>query len=118
MTILREVACECMRVDISVDESFYRIVDAAMALTGSPKENLQVLDREVGTLKIAAQRGFESLFLSFFAKVRDDASACAAGLRSHEQVIVDDVMTSEIFKGQASQKVMLNGGARREWWLR
>jgi hypothetical protein len=65
---LREVACECMRVDISVDESFYRIVDAAMALTGSPKENLQVLDREVGTLKIAAQRGFESLFFRSLRK--------------------------------------------------
>jgi two-component sensor histidine kinase len=112
MTILREAASACVRADLSSDECFHRIVDAAIALTGAQKANLQLLDRESGALKIVAQRGFESPFLSFFKEVRDDASACATAMRSGQQIVVEDVTTSEIFAGQASQKVMIEAAAR------
>ncbi len=89
-----------------------QIVAAAIALAGAEKGNLQLFDRDTGTLVIAAQQGFEEPFLTFFAEVWDDASAGAAAMRSNTQGIVEDVTTSEIFVGQPSQKVMIEAGAR------
>lgn len=112
MTILREVASTCVRADLSTDECFGRIIDAAIALTGAKKANLQVLEHEAGTFKIAAQHGFEVPFLTFFAHGLNGASACAAAMRSGQQIVVDDVMASAIFVGQASQKAMTDAGVR------
>jgi PAS domain S-box-containing protein len=87
------------------------VVDTAIAITGADKGNLQLLASTTGELTIAAQRGFEAPFLNFFASVRDDASACAAAMRSGEQVVVEDVRDSKIFAGQPSREVMLDAGA-------
>lgn len=112
MTILREVAGDCVRADLDTKQLLRRILDAAIALTGAQKGNVQLLQHERGTLRIAVQRGFEAPFLSFFADVRDDASACADAMRNCAQVIVDDVTTSDIFAGQVSQDVLLDAGVR------
>jgi hypothetical protein len=66
----------------------------------------------LGALTIAAQRGFEAPFLEFFDRVYRDGSACAVAMATAERVIVDDVMTSEIFVGQPSQRVLLEAGVR------
>jgi GAF domain-containing protein len=50
--------------------------------------------------------------LNFFASVRDDASACAAALRSSERVIVQDVRESKLFAGQPSKDVLIDAGVR------
>jgi PAS domain S-box-containing protein len=88
------------------------VVDAAIAIAGADKGNLQLLDPTTGALTIAAQRGFEDPFLNFFAAVRDDASACAAAMRAGERVVVEDVRESEIFAGQPSKGVLLEAGVR------
>ena len=72
--------------------------------------SLPPLDPTTRVLTIAAQRGFEDPFLNFFASVRDDASACAAAIRSGERVIVEDVRESEIFAGQPSKDVLIDAG--------
>ena len=112
MTLLRELGAQCARADADCDHCLQQIVAAAIALAGADKGDLQLFDRDTGTLVIAAQQGFEEPFLTFFAEVSDDTSACATAMRSNEQVLVEDVTTSEIFVGQHSQKVMIEAGAR------
>jgi two-component sensor histidine kinase len=86
------------------------VVETAITIAGADKGNLQLLDTPTGALTLAAQRGFEDPFLNFFASVRDDASACAAALRSGERVIVPDVRESELFAGQRSRDVLVDAG--------
>jgi signal transduction histidine kinase/CheY-like chemotaxis protein len=112
MTLLRELGAQCARPDADPDRCLQQIVAAAIALAGADKGNLQLFDRDTGTLVIAARQGFEEPFLTFFSQVNDDASACAAAMRSNTQVIVEDVATSEIFVGQPSQRVMVEAGAQ------
>src|SRR5262245_1801728 len=77
MTLLREVGAQCARADADPDRCLEQIVAAAISLVGADKGNLQLFDRDTGTLAIRAQQGFEEPFLTFFAKVSDHTSACA-----------------------------------------
>jgi signal transduction histidine kinase/CheY-like chemotaxis protein len=112
MTLLRELGAKCAQANSDPADCLRQIVGTAIALAGADKGNLQLLDHDTHTLVIAAQQGFEEPFLSFFANVGEDASACAAAMRSHEQIIVEDVATSDIFAGQPSQTVMIEASAR------
>lgn len=110
MTLLNHLSNRLVRELGDFDGNLKAIVDTAIAITDADKGGLQLLDPATGTLTIAAQRGFEEPFLSFFATVRDGASACAAAMRSGERVIVENVRASEIFAGQPSMDVMLDAG--------
>jgi PAS domain S-box-containing protein len=88
------------------------ILDAAVSITGADKGNIQLLDPGSGALVIAAQRGFEEPFLNFFARVRDESSACGAAMLSAQSVVVEDVTRSELFAGQASLDALLAAGVR------
>jgi two-component sensor histidine kinase len=112
MTLLRDVGSDLVRQGVDDGECLYRILDAAIAVTGADKGNLQLLDPDAGALTIAAHRGFDAPFLEFFKHVRDDPSACGAALRSGERVIVDDVLTSPAFLAQPSQHIMVDAGVR------
>jgi signal transduction histidine kinase/CheY-like chemotaxis protein len=112
MTLLREVGVQCARTGADHGQCLQQIVHAAIALSGADKGTLQLLDPDSDTLVIAAQSGCSEPFLDFFAHVRDDGSACAAAMRSREQVIVEDVAASSIFAGQGVQKVMRDAGVR------
>jgi two-component sensor histidine kinase len=59
-----------------------------------------------------AQQGFQGDFLKFFVTVRGNEAACGAAMSTAKQIIVDDVLTSEIFVGQPAQKVLLDAGVR------
>ena len=112
MVRLNQLNNSLLRASSNFEGNLDAVVDTAIAITDAEKGNLQLLDPATGTLTIAAQRGFEALFLNFFASVRDDASACAAAMRSGERVIVEDVRESEIFIGQPSKEVLLDAGVR------
>ena len=112
MTLLRELGAQCARRDADPDRCMQQIVATAITLARADKGNLQLFHRDTGTLAIAAQQGFKEPFLTFFAKVSDDASACAVAMQSNTQVIVEDVTTSEIFVRRPSQKAMIEAGAR------
>jgi PAS domain S-box-containing protein len=112
MTLLREVGNLCAREGFDATKCLQAILDAGMTVAGAAKGDIQLLDPGSGTLTIAAHRGFAAPFLSFFAHVRDDASACAQALRSAQRVIVEDVTTSEIYIGQPSQQVLLDAGVQ------
>jgi PAS domain S-box-containing protein len=110
MTLLNQLTNRLVREGGDFDRNLNAVVDTAIAVTGADKGNLQLLDPTTRVLTIAAQRGFEDSFLNFFASVRDDASACAAAMRSGERVVVEDVRESEIFNGQASKDVLIEAG--------
>jgi two-component sensor histidine kinase len=112
MTLLRELGVKCAQPDTDSSDYLQQILRTAMSIAGADRGNVQLLDRDRRTLVIAAQQGFEAPFLTFFSHVGDDGSACAAAMREGAQVIVEDVVTSEIFAGQPSQQVMIDAGAR------
>src|SRR5262249_34357348 len=52
-------------------------------------------------------------FLKFFENVDDHiATSCGTAMATNEQVIVDDVLTSNIFVGQPAQKMLLEAEVR------
>jgi PAS domain S-box-containing protein len=113
MTLLHEVGGLCSRGGVCQQECLERILDVAIALTGADKGNMQLLDEESGTLRIAAQRGFGARFLEFFAEVdRADAAACGTALGSGRRTVVSDVAASPIFAGQAAADALLGEGVR------
>jgi GAF domain-containing protein len=67
-----------------------RALDGAMSLIGGDLGNVQVCNVATGSLRIAAQAGFGSEFLEYFAAVNDQSSACGrAASRCSQTVIVD-----------------------------
>jgi PAS domain S-box-containing protein len=113
MSRLREVGEKCIRAENDLHECLATILEAAIAITGADKGNIQLLDLETGTLEIAAQRGFQSPFLDFFGSVgAGEAAACGAALQASERVIVEDVTQSELFAGQPSLDVLVEAGVR------
>jgi signal transduction histidine kinase/CheY-like chemotaxis protein len=99
---LQRVGHLCSRMDADHDACLLEILDTAIALTSSDKGNLQILDAETRTLRIAVQRGFERPFLDFFASVSGDAaSACGSAMLTSERTLVADVRKSELFDEHA-----------------
>ena len=87
------------------------ILDAVIAITGADMGNIQLVDGE-GTLRIAAQRGFNAPFLEFFDKVHEGLAACGSAMQRGERVIVEDVASSPLFVGTPALAVMLEAEAR------
>jgi K+-sensing histidine kinase KdpD len=112
MKRLNQLSTRLVREGSDVNKCLDEVIETAIAITNADKGNVQLLDSDSGALTIAAQHGFEEPFLKFFACVRDDASACAAAMRSIERVIVEDVTTSAIFDGQLSKTVLIDAGVR------
>jgi PAS domain S-box-containing protein len=113
MTLLRQIGSECVRDGATEDECLHQILDAAIIISGAQKGDIQLADPSSDLLRITAQRGFKKPFLNFFENVgKDDASACAAALQSGTLVIIEDVLTNEVFVGQPSQKILLDEDVR------
>jgi DNA-binding response OmpR family regulator len=74
MTRLREVGEQCMLAGNGFARCLDETLDAAIAITRADKGNIQLLNAESGMLEIAAQRGFERPFLSFFCQYRRGGS--------------------------------------------
>ncbi|HLJ22055.1 MAG TPA: ATP-binding protein, partial [Stellaceae bacterium] len=113
MTRLQQIGRICVDASVASRHCVLEILDAAIALTGADKGNIQVINPGSGALDIAVQRGFDESFLSYFAETDPSrATACAGAMRSLERVVVEDVMESELFAGQPSRAVLLAAGVR------
>lgn len=73
------------------------VLDVGLELMRAERGNVQLADPATGTLRIAAQRGFGSDFLDYFAVVADDGSACGRAARRSAQVVIADVYTDPGF---------------------
>ena len=108
MRRLNELSTLLVREENKFETCYDEITRTAIAISGADKGNLQLFDETLGSLRIVAQQGFGEEFLKFFESVDDHAAAsCGTAMASNEQVIVDDVLTSEIFIDQPAQKVLL-----------
>lgn len=95
----------------SVREVLTEILDAAIELTEAQCGTIQLAEGAVH--RIVAQRGLSPQFISFFDEVTHDTVAvCGAALKVGTRVIVEDVMTSELFKDSPAQQVLLAEGIR------
>jgi len=113
MSRLQEIGNRCVRAGENFDECLAEILDAAIDLAGADKGNIQLADPHEGSLRIAAQRGFDDHFLSFFATVKSgEASSCGAALASAERIVVEDVTSSPVFQGDPARDVLLRSGVR------
>ena len=110
--LLNELGLRLVSDEGKLNERLNDILEAAIALSGANKGNIQLFDPNSGALKIAAQRGFEETFLEFFSDVRDASSTCGAAMQSKELVIVEDVTQSEIFAGKPTLSALLEAGVR------
>ena len=74
-TLLQSIGALCARPDAAIDDCLRQILDAAITIAGADKGNLQRL--EGGVLGIAAERGFDKPFLTFFDQVEaGEAATC------------------------------------------
>jgi len=73
--------------------------------------NVQLHDG-AGSLKIAVHQGFQREFLDFFAVVNAHIGSCGAALARTQRVVVEDVVTSPIFRGTPALTMMLKADAR------
>ena len=113
MRRLNELSTLLVREEDKFETCYDEITKTAIAISGAHKGNLQLFDETSRSLRIVAQQGFQEEFLKFFESVDDHAAAsCGTAMVSSEQVVVDDVLTSEIFVGQAAQKVLLDAEVR------
>jgi PAS domain S-box-containing protein len=113
MTLLQEVGSEYVREGgLATNQCLNHTLKAAIEIVGAEKGTLQLFEASSLALVIVAQHGFEEPFLKFFERVRDDHCACGAAMQSTKQVIVENVLESDVFRGQASQKVLIEAGVR------
>jgi two-component system CheB/CheR fusion protein len=110
-TRLHEISTLFVR-DGNVASVLGKIVEAAIAINQADMGIIQLLDKESGTHKIVAQRGFEQLFLDFWNQNSGGHGACGTAVAQGERVVVEDVTSSLIFARTAALPIMLEAGAR------
>jgi hypothetical protein len=88
------------------------ILEVVTKATRTDLGNIQLVNRRTGGLEIVAQRGFGPEFLDFFGEVHDERAACGAAMRAQKRIVVEDVVTHPIFRGQPAQAVLLRAGVR------
>src|SRR6185436_15685950 len=88
MTHLQELGARAVQPGSEFPQLFGEVLDAAIAIAGADRGNLQLFEPETGTLKIVAQRGFDSSFVDFFQNAVDRAAACTAAMKARRRVIV------------------------------
>jgi signal transduction histidine kinase/CheY-like chemotaxis protein len=112
MTRLQQVGSLCAETNADFQECLGHLVEAAVALTGADKGNIQLLDEKTGSLKLAAHCGFSERFLHYFGEIRRQASICGVTLRSGQRTFVEDVSESPLFIGTQSLEVLQEEGVR------
>src|SRR5262245_38002376 len=113
ITSLYKLGTLCATSSATYEQCLDAILETAIALSGADRGNVQLFDMQSGVVKIAAHRGFEAPFLTFFASVSsDDAAACATAMRSMQRIVIEDVTQSDVFAGQPSLSVLLDAGVR------
>src|SRR6516225_8738425 len=113
MRRLNELSTLLVREENKFETCYDEITRTAIAISGAEKGNLQLFDEASHSLRIVAQQGFGEEFLKFVESADDHAAgSCGTAMASNDQIIVDDVLTSEIFVGQPAQKVLLDAKVR------
>jgi GAF domain len=90
---------DCIRCKLPSEDSLRQVLAITIRKAGAESGGLWVLNKDTGTLRIVAQRGFSPRLLEFLSVVHEDFAACGATLKRGERVLVDDVTTDPVYKG-------------------
>ena len=110
MRRLNEIGTLCAKQGHDIVGCLKDVLNVAIEISSADKGNIQLLDRESGTLKLATQSGFDDPFVEYFESVNGDDSACGVALRTKQRVIVEDINDSEIYAGKHSLETMRKAG--------
>jgi two-component sensor histidine kinase len=94
------------------EASLTEVAKAAVAISRADKGNLRLFDPASGKLRIVAQCGFDQGFLKFFENTTGATGVGDAVIKSKKQLIVEDVLTSEVLAGRPVQKALLDAQVR------
>jgi len=111
MTRLEKIVAMFVR-EGDLSATLGEIVQAAIAVTGAAKGNIQLFDARLGKLMIATQYGFGQSFLNFWNTVEEGKGDCGTALKSGKRVLVEDITLSPIFVGTPALDVLLQEGVR------
>src|SRR5215469_15492453 len=75
-----------------------RALEIMLSLARADRGNIQLADPASGALTIIAQHGFDAEFLTHFAVVDDELSACGRAAARNAQVVISDVITDKRFE--------------------
>jgi hypothetical protein len=106
MHALSRAAHESTRAGVLLE----RALEGAISLIGGDFGNVQLCDPATGTLRIAAESGFSSEFLQYFAVVDDASSACGRAAIQRSQTIIVDV--NEDARFAAHREIAASSGFR------
>ncbi|HEU4873878.1 MAG TPA: ATP-binding protein [Pyrinomonadaceae bacterium] len=106
MRRLNEIGAYCAVEANDVASCLEEVLKVAIDITGADKGNIQLLDNNTDTLRLATQSGFEEPFVEFFECVATGDTACGVALLTKQRVIVEDITESEIYAGRPSLEAM------------
>ena len=106
MRRLNEIGARCAKDGDNIKGCLRDVLDVALEITGADKGNIQLRDHRSGALNIAAQHGFDQLFLEFFESIIDENTACGVAMESKQRVIVEDITRSGIYAGKPGLQAM------------
>src|SRR6185503_17022286 len=106
MRRLNEIGARCAKDGDEIDSCLEEVLSVAIEMTGAEKGNIQLLDPQSTSLRVAAYQGFDELFLGFFESVVEGNSACGVALKTKQRVIVEDITNSEIYAGKSSLQAL------------
>ncbi len=87
-------------------------LSTAIDVSSADRGNIQLLEPSDATLRITVHKGFGKEFLQYFRVVKDTHSACGSAMSTMSRVVVSDVSSDAIFKGQKALSIMLKAQAR------
>ena len=90
----------------ALDQLLGSVLDSVMIAGDAHMGNLQILDPVSQALRIRVHRGFSSAFLDFFNAVHHGAYACGTAFATGDPVVVEDVVSSGLFAGEALRQMM------------
>jgi GAF domain-containing protein len=93
------IPAQNQEIRIDVQQKLADLLDAAIAVSGATKGNLQLFNRSRGELKIVAQRGFDPLFIQQLECLRADGNTiCCRAFRMGRRVAVADITTDPAYE--------------------
>lgn len=88
------------------------LLRAAVEVANAACGTIQFYDSSHRCLRLVAYHGFGREFLDFFQVVSGEDCACGTAMAKKTRIVVPDVSTHPIFKGQPSREIVLRSGIR------
>lgn len=96
----------------NLEPVFGNIIEAATAIAGTDRGNIQLVDARTRELRIVAHKGFPQWWLDYWSAIPKGTGTCGTAYQRGDMVVVDDVETSPIFAGKPELEIQRRAGIR------